>query len=144
MFFVWRFGTSDPWALHARVYSFDVLVTFALTGLYVVGAVGWRAGSSRSRWRDLRRIGLPAASHRETTWRAKGGGRPRRLYALAQARACHDRDAVIWHERNQPRTSSGVTASNARVMAADNSGCVRAAKPRKRVLILLHIFSIGL
>jgi hypothetical protein len=35
-------------------------------------------------------------------------------------------------------------ASNARVMAADNSCCVRAATPRKRVLILLHIFSIEL
>ena len=59
-------------------------------------------------------------------------------------RAHHDRDAVMWHERNQPRTSSGVTASNARVMATDNSSCVRAAQPRNRALILLHIFSIGL
>ncbi len=47
-------------------------------------------------------------------------------------RDVHDRDAAIWHERNQPRMSSGVTAANARAMAADNSGCVRAAKPRKR------------
>ena len=56
----------------------------------------------------------------------------------------HEKEAVIWHKRNQPWTSSGVTASNARAMAADNSCCVRAAQPRGRALILLRIFSIGL
>ena len=32
---------------------------------------------------------------------------------INRARAFHDREAVIWHEKNQPRISVNVIASNA-------------------------------
>jgi len=37
-FFAERLGTTNPWALYAMVFSFNVLLTFALSGLYVAAA----------------------------------------------------------------------------------------------------------
>jgi len=44
-FFADQLGTKNPWALYAMVYSFNVLLTFALSGLYVAAASGGRGVS---------------------------------------------------------------------------------------------------
>lgn len=55
-FFVRRLGTDNPWALYAMVYSFNVLVSFGLSWLYVAAgaaaktavAVARRGGHAKS------------------------------------------------------------------------------------------------
>ena len=53
-YFVRRLGTENPWALYAWVYSFNVMVSFALTWLYVGARTGVRraAGAARRRFTD--------------------------------------------------------------------------------------------
>ncbi|MGD9782345.1 MAG: acyltransferase family protein [Kiritimatiellia bacterium] len=50
-FFVRHLGTENPWALYALVFSFNVAVSFALSGLYVSAAAfakrGWSAAGRR-------------------------------------------------------------------------------------------------
>jgi peptidoglycan/LPS O-acetylase OafA/YrhL len=50
-YFVRQLGTENPWALYAWVYSFNVLVSFALVWLYVAVRDGVRraAGTARRR-----------------------------------------------------------------------------------------------
>jgi peptidoglycan/LPS O-acetylase OafA/YrhL len=46
-FFADRLGTTNPWALYAMVFSFNVLLTFGLSGLYVAASSRVKAATSR-------------------------------------------------------------------------------------------------
>ncbi len=56
-FFVRRLGTDNPWALYAVVFSFNVLVSFGLTGLYAGAAAAVKSAAGAVRRRIAGRCG---------------------------------------------------------------------------------------